>query len=280
MSYQAEISRVNPTCFLFLIDQSTSMQSPIRGVQGNLRKAEFVADALNKVIQNLVVLASKDVDIRKYYQIGVIGYGGNVEPALGGNLAGQELVWIDDIYANPLRIEERLKKESDGAGGYIEVNNRFPVWFDAVANGNTPMCQALQLAHDILNSWVQNNKFSYPPTVINLTDGESTDGDPRQIAESIRNLSTNDGNVVLLTLHVSSNPFAQPVAFPNDTEMLPDDASKIMFEMSSPLTSNMLTIAGELGTALDQSAKGIVYNADISDIVQALEIGTRPANLR
>jgi hypothetical protein len=31
---------------------------------------------------------------------------------------------------------------------------------------------------------------------------------------------------------------------------------------------------------LEEGARGIVYNADIAGIVQALEIGTRPANLR
>ncbi len=281
MSYQAEISRANPTCFLFLIDHSSSMSSPLMGVQDNPRKAQFVMDALNKVLQNLVILASKDVEVRRYYQVGVIGYGSSVGPALGGNLSGQELVWVDELYANPLRIEERLRKESDGAGGFIEVKTKFAVWFDPIANGNTPMCQALQLAHDILYRWVEEYKFSYPPTVINLTDGESTDGDPRPIAESLRNLSTSDGNVVLLTVHASSNPLAQQSFFPNNAETLPDDVSKIMYEMSSQLTPNMLQTASELlGKPLDQNAKAIVYNAEISGIIQALEIGTRPANMR
>ena len=281
MPYQAEISRVNPTCFLFLIDQSISMLNPIMGVPGNQRKAEFVADVLNNFIQNLVVLASKDVDVRRYYQIGVIGYGSSVGPALGGNLTGRELVWVDEIYSNPLRIEERMKKESDGAGGFIEVKTKFPVWFDPIANGNTPMCQVLQIACDYLSKWVQEYKFSYPPTVINLTDGEATDGDPRPFAEAIRSISTTDGNTVLLTLHVSSSPYSQQIFFPNSTEILPDDASKVMFEMSSLLTPNMMKTAEELlGTPLSPGAKGIVYNSQISGIVQALEIGTRPANLR
>ncbi|HCS38366.1 MAG TPA: hypothetical protein DIW44_02125 [Anaerolineaceae bacterium] len=64
--YSAEISRINPTCFLFLVDHSTFFQNPIIGVAGNPKKAEFVADALNKVIQSLVVSASKDMEIRVY----------------------------------------------------------------------------------------------------------------------------------------------------------------------------------------------------------------------
>ena len=31
MAYQAEISRKNPGCFLFLVDQSESMEDPFAG---------------------------------------------------------------------------------------------------------------------------------------------------------------------------------------------------------------------------------------------------------
>jgi len=281
MPYEAEISRNNPTCFLFLVDHSTSMVDPIMGTPGNPRKAQFVADALNKVIQSLVVSASKDLDVRRYYQIGVIGYGFESQSLLFVNGEAQDLMWIDEVYQNPLRIEERVKKEPDGVGGVIEVTQKFPVWVNAVARGQTPMCAALQKAIDLLRPWVAEHPFSYPPTVINLTDGESNDGDPRKPAEELKSLATSDGNVVLLTVHASSNQFAQQVFFPPNADVLPDHASKVMYEMSSPLPPNMIRTAQDLlGVALEASAKGIVYNADIAGIVQALEIGTRPANLR
>ena len=281
MAYEAEINRSTPTCFLFLIDHSTSMVDPIMGVPGNPKKAQFVADALNKVIQSLVVSASKDVDVRRYYQIGVLGYGFGVSSLLGGELQGQDLAWIDEIYQNPLRIEERIKKESDGVGGIIEISRKFPVWVDPVARGQTPMCAALERAEAILRPWVEEHPLSYPPTVINLTDGESNDGDPRPLAEAIKTLSTSDGNVILLTVHASSNQFAQQIFFPGSNVDLPDYASKKMFEMSSPLPRQMRQTAQDLlGVELLESARGLVYNADIAGIVQALEIGTRPANLR
>jgi uncharacterized protein YegL len=281
MAYEAEISRANPTCFLFLIDHSTSMVDPLMGIPGNPRKAEFVADALNKVIQSLVVTASKDVDVRRYFQIGLIGYGSDVHPGLGGDLGSQDLVWIDEIYQKPLRIEERLKKESDGAGGFIEITTKFPIWVNPIARGQTPMCQALEKSIQILEPWVAEHRMSFPPTVINLTDGEANDGDPRKPAQVLRDLHTDDGNVVLLTLHVSSNQFSQQVFFPDDQRNMPDHASQVMFEMSSPLTPRMRQTAQDLlYVQLSETARGIVYNADIAGIVQALEIGTRPANLR
>ncbi len=33
---------------------------------------------------------------------------------LGDALGWQDLVWIDELYTNPLRIEQRTRKEPDG----------------------------------------------------------------------------------------------------------------------------------------------------------------------
>jgi hypothetical protein len=282
MPYQSEISRANPTCFFFLIDQSSSMADPIMGVTYNPRKSEFVADAINKVIQTLIVTASKDIEIRRYYQIGAIGYGGDtVSSAFGGLFGEQELIWVDELSNKPLRIEERTKKESDGAGGVIEVQAKFPVWIDAAANGRTPMCEAISKTKNILEIWVKDHPNSYPPTVINLTDGEANDGDPREPAQALRDLYTTDGNVILLTVHASSNPSTQVIFFPNVDEGLPDEPSKVMFEMCSQLTEAMAKTAREdFQLKIDKGARGFVYNSGIEAIVTTLEIGTRPANLR
>jgi hypothetical protein len=55
MAYGAEISRGNPTCFIFLLDQSASMADPFGGEP--VRKADFVADAVNWTLHDLVIPA-------------------------------------------------------------------------------------------------------------------------------------------------------------------------------------------------------------------------------
>ncbi len=55
MAYTAEISRANPTCFVFLIDQSGSMQDAIGGGEALQRKCDVVADALNRLLSELVI---------------------------------------------------------------------------------------------------------------------------------------------------------------------------------------------------------------------------------
>ncbi len=281
MSYNAEISRTNPTCFIFLVDQSTSMIDPIMGVPGNPRKADLVADALNKIIQTLIVSSSKEEGVRRYFQVGGIGYGNQVKSLFDVQFGDQELIWIDDLYANPLRVEDRTRKEPDGAGGIVDVPTKFPVWIEPTADGRTPMCEAFRKTKLILEKWVADHKDSYPPTIFNLTDGEANDGDPRDFASSIRELETNDGNPLIFTLHVSSNQFARQISFPNTPEELPDDPSKIMYDLSSVLTDGMKdTATREFNLNLPDGAKGFVYNGSLDPVLKALEIGTKPSNLR
>lgn len=278
MQYVAEISRNNPTCILFLVDQSGSMTEPVGGMQG-VQKASFIADALNKVLQNLCMSASKltgtDMEIRDYFDVGVIGYGLTVGPAFVGPLAGKALAPLSEVGYNPARIEMRQRKVPDGAGGIITEDIRFPVWFDAVANGTTPMCEALSLAVSVLEDWVANHPDSFPPIVLNLTDGQPTDGDPRPIAAQLRSIETNDGNVQLFNLHASALN-ASPVCFPNSVQQLPaDQYAHLMFSMCSPLNTFAWEMAQQSYPGTARDARGFVFNADMEAIVNFLNIGTR-----
>src|SRR5947209_14850658 len=106
MPYSAEISRTNPTCLLFLIDQSNSMDGPFGGQDGK-KKSEGVADAINRLLQNLVLKCAKATGIRDYFQIGVVGYGATVKPVLVGTHLMKPLLPISAIADAPLRVEQR-----------------------------------------------------------------------------------------------------------------------------------------------------------------------------
>jgi hypothetical protein len=279
MAYSVEISRANPTAFVFLIDQSTSMEDPIGAGEPARRKADVVADALNRLLFELSVKCAKEEGVRDYFHVAVLGYGARVGSAYGGALAGRELVPLSQVADNPLRVEERVKKVPDGAGGLVETTARFPVWVDPVANGGTPMSQALRSAVALVEGWTAERPGSFPPIVINLTDGESTDGDPSDLAARLRSLATADGAVLLFNLHVSAGN-ATPVVFPAADANLPDDFARLLFGMSSPLPPHMLAYAGTQGIATSEGSRGFVFNADITSVVQFLDIGTRATDLR
>jgi hypothetical protein len=279
MPYSAEVSRANPSCFLFLIDQSGSMQDPIGGGESTRKKADAVADAINKLLQNLVIKCAKSEGVRDYYHTGVIGYGDQVGPAFSGQLAGREMVAISEIAAMPARLEERSKKTDDGAGGLVEQKIKFPIWFDSVANNGTPMCKAFALAKKVIAKWLSQYPDCFPPIVINVTDGESTDGDPANAARELTEMASTDGNVLLFNLHLSSRSNS-PLEYPNSESGLPDEYALGLFRISSALPDYMRGIAVQEGKSVSEGARGFVFNADIVSVIQFLDIGTRPSNLR
>jgi hypothetical protein len=278
MSYSAEISRSNPTCFVFVIDQSGSMADPFGG-EGLGAKADFVSDVVNRTLHDLVIRCTKTEEIRNYYHVSVIGYGSVVHPALAGALGAREIVPIAELADNPARIDARAKKVPDGAGGLVEQQVRFPIWVESTAGGGTLMCEALAMARRILAQWVAEHPNGFPPTVLHLTDGESSDGDPSAIGKDITDLATRDGNVLLYTCHVTSNR-AQKAEYPGSDEVLADKLAKTLFHISSVLPESFVRSARQMGINAGDGARGFVFNGDAASVVQFFDIGTRPANLR
>jgi hypothetical protein len=284
MPYTAEISRANPTCFLFLIDQSESMREAIGGGEIPMAKADAVADAVNRLLSELTIKCAKEEGVRDYFHVGVIGYGAKVGPAFGGALAGRDLVPLSQVAAQPARLEERTRttRNTNGAPGSPTTTQqtvKFPTWFQPVAYGDTPMCSALNLAHAVVGKWLAAHPGSFPPIVLNITDGESTDGDPSGPAEALRELMSADGNALLFNLHVSSDK-SDPIVFPSTPHVLPDDYARLLFGLSSPLPPSLRTAASRQDLALADEARGFVFNADISAVVQFLDVGTQVLGLR
>ena len=277
-SYVAEISRDRPGCILFLLDQSQSMSESFAG-DTRKSKAVTLADAINKLLMSLVLRCTQNVNEgpRNYFDIGVMGYGDSWErdpgPCLGGALKGRDLVSVKDLADNYVRVEERTRMVSDGAGGLVETKVKFPVWFDPVAVDGTPMREAIELACHILRSWIVEHMQSYPPIVINITDGEPND-DPTEVARKLMALETEDGNVLLYNLHLSELA-ASPVLFPATSSGLPDEFARMLFQMSSPVPSQIQKELRLEGYSIESGAKGFVFNSDAVALIQFLDIGTR-----
>ncbi len=273
MTYTSEISRRTPAYFVFLIDQSLSMEDPLG--DGTGPKAHAVADTVNRLLQNIAIQCSKDGSIWDYFYISVLGYGLTVESAFRGELGLDDCVPISAIARNPARIEERPRPVADGTGRLTTQTIKFPVWFDAVAAGGTPMCEALATARDYCAAWATEFPRSFPPIVLNITDGESTDsGNTIEYAHAVRAVTVNDGATLLFNLHLSSKRSAS-VLYPTIADGLPDKFSRQLFEMSSPLPAPMIASARSMGLPAVSGSRGFVFNAPFEQLVNFLEIGTR-----
>jgi hypothetical protein len=278
MSYTAEISRANPACLVFLVDQSTSMTEKIGAGELAQSKAQIVADALNRLLAELTVKCGKDEGVRDYFHIAVIGYGASVGSALGGRLSDRRLVRISEVADAPARVEQRRKRVPDGAGGLVEQMVMFPVWVDPVADGMTPMCAALREAAVIVQGFVEDHPGCFPPVVLNLTDGDPTDGEPHAAASALTSVHSEDGNVLLFNLHVAGER-ARSISFPSSAQGMGTSAARL-FAMSSVLPEHVGSCAAEYGFETTSSTRGFVYNSDVTTLVQFLDIGTRARDLR
>jgi hypothetical protein len=283
MPYEAEISRTNPTCFLFLIDQSGSMAEAWGGEAGK-SKAQGVADAVNRLLQTLVLRCSKGDYVLDRYFIGAVGYGGQPGDPEGISLgfpvealSGSIVQPVSVINKHPLRIEDRIKRDDDGTGGLIKRHVRIPVWCDPRATGKTPMCGALRAAHEIVCQFVSEHPVCFPPIVINISDGAATDGDAERVwqtAVALRGVASRDGNVLLFNVHISVRG-DRPILFPGGENNLPDDYARLLFRISSPLPPSMLRQAQIMEASVEEDAVGFAFNADLASVTMFLDIGTR-----
>jgi hypothetical protein len=149
-----------------------------------------------------------------------------------------------------------------------------PIWFDPVGQNGTPMCEALRRSYTAIERWVGTHRESFPPILMNLTDGEATDGDPSDLAEALKRLSTDDGNVLVLNCHISSQP-GPKILFPDGEAGLPDEFARRLFRMSSELPPGLIAAARSEGFQIGDHARGFVLNGDLVDVVRFLDIGTR-----
>lgn len=167
MPYSADISRSNPACFLFLVDQSLSMTGALAG-QPDQRKMDAAADVLNRTLDALSQRCSQGMTTRDYFDIGIIGYNTerNAAPVINSVLPGtspdKPFLLISQV-VDAAEVDERLVRESDGAGGLVEVPRKFPVWLRPHASYGTPMRAALEVAHSALETWVAEHPDSFPP---------------------------------------------------------------------------------------------------------------------
>ncbi|BDM83788.1 hypothetical protein AM10699_66490 (plasmid) [Acaryochloris marina MBIC10699] len=245
-------------------------------------KAIECAKAVNRVLREIGLACTVGEEVKNRCDISVISYGSEgkaVKNALPGPLSSKPIVTTQELVNNVKRIETAKRKVSDGAGGLVEINDDFPIWIEPTALGSTPMGMAFQSASKLVEIWTENHRSSFPPIVINITDGEPNDIQTTKIsAHDLMKSGTDDGQTLVLNIHISNSKFYR-IELPSNMEELPDNYSHFLFDISSKLPSVMIERAHALGLNPKPLARGMVYNADAEAMIRLLDIGTR-ANLR
>ena len=209
-AYTAQITRNTPTAFIFLIDQSVSMQKYTTLYGEEMPMAEAVARIVNHQLNELVLRCIKGSETRDYYDIAIIGYGEKAYSGWKGELEGRDFVKPSELKEHPYK-KITTKKETRTRKGVKVVEIEEVQWIEAEATqGWTRVHLAYEKAKGLLDEWMEkhHDKDCYPPTIINITDGEfngATKEYVLQQANELKSMFTNDGNVILFNIHISAN---------------------------------------------------------------------------
>jgi hypothetical protein len=276
--YERIITRNDPGCVVFLLDRSESMKQVWRG--GPETMAQGAAAVLNEILLDLCLMAQKEPGrALHYFDIGIFGYGlrpvaggEGVESAFGGSLEGQALVPLPAIREHPLAVQSVSSVDP------VAPSSRVPVWVQPVYGFRTPMCQAIAVAGGHVYDWAAAHPNSFPPIVINITDGMVTDSpyegtDLRGWANRLTSIQTSDGSALLLNIFLS--PAGENGSlFPASDRALPEPGPAL-FGISSPLPPPMAANAAKAGVYVEPGARALGFNADHPMLAKFLEIGTR-----
>ncbi len=269
MAYEKQIGSDNPGCIIILVDQSLSMTESY-GKETD-EKQHVATRAVNSVIEELVTSCTDGEEIKDRCHVSVIGYGTEVHRVVDD--------MISEIGESPERLETVQRKESDGTGKVIEIPVQMPIWLEPKAENGTPMHTAFEDAYRIAEGWCLKYPNSFPPIVINITDGEPYDYEATQdAAKRVMELDTVDGNVLVFNIHIPHDKSGREVTFPHSTEEFDgldeSDNAKFLFNISSNLPESLVQSAIEIGLNPQPYARCLGYNTGEVQMIQILNFGS------
>lgn len=284
MGYHARITTKQPACFIIMVDQSGSMSEPVVIYGKPATKAEAVASVINNILSELLARSRGDGTLRHYFDIAVVGYSGDSVESL---LPQTDTQFVSPAQlASTVRTTRQIQQERIMPDGRkIITSTTQKIWIEPKAEWRTPMCQAIGRVHSLAAGWCALHQDSFPPLVINITDGEATDAEPEQLeqaAAKLCQLSTRDGNLLMINVHIDrSEGEGEGVIFPWDESQLPEDRNAhILYAMSSIMPEIYQQEIKEL-LDIEESHpfRGMAYKASITDLIRIMNIGSTTANL-
>ncbi len=216
--YEKKVSTSNPGFIQFVLDFSGSTADKFPGTTDPVYK--WIERYCGIILEELTV-RSTDVDcgeakVKPRYYTSFILYGS--KPQHWGQ-AVMDIKSAEDMYTG--------SDNSFGLGGQL---------------GGTDAKAAFELAYKNLAAAVKSEQFahSFPPMLFHLTDGQSST-DAGHYAEKIQQLSTDDGNVLVVNAFIGAKTnlaYKCPEDFPGYStadEAGPDDDNIRLFNMSSQM---------------------------------------------
>ena len=251
-----------------------------------MRKIEAVATLCNYLIDELLERAKRHDEVRNYYDIAVLGYSGTEVRSMLPVDTATGFVAINRLAEVAPEPHSIVFEQHTDDGRTTDATFTLREWIKPTAHGKTPMFQALSVVYNMVEKWCAKpeNRDSFPPIIFHITDGEcndATDADLINIAKSIRNTSTEDGNTLLINIHLSPYDELPSEIFP--AELSASNLSphyRTLFEMSSILPEQLDSLVASIAKPTSGSRhRAMAYNASPCELLTILNIGSESINL-
>lgn len=216
MSYEKEIRRCNPGLVFLLIDDSLSMREFLAGTSEPRFKwtETYFGHITEEMVRRCTDMKGDELVIKPRYYLTIIKYGSTSE-----------------LWGDPEMDIQQVAQLYTDSGNSLGLGGNFQ---------GTNAKKAFEMVLRNLEQSLAKERFldSFPPMVLHLTDGESQ-SDPRAIVENIKQLFTNDGNVLVANAYIGTQTslnYNGPEDFPgyvDVSEAGPSEDNTRLFEMSS-----------------------------------------------
>ena len=273
-----EVTTAKPWLLVLMVDESHSMQADWGGTKR--RMSDIVEQAVNQLLYDMALnyntssgLDEDSVSDRIHLRLLVYSGDGDVYdpiPMSNGSsymrATGDE-GWVQnysDVHPYP------------SSKGDVEV----PRWLQLDPHGRTPMLAAFRIARRAVEQHIEEYPDSFPPVVLNISDGEPTDcGKPidwellLSECDSIRSLGAGENQPIVCNVHWDPEGRAPPSLYPSE----PPQAGGIesgLWEASSTIPAHMAPLVPTAGVGDPEGRRFFVYNSNVIHFHEFLQFST------
>ena len=207
--YTAHITKDNPTCALFIVNQSSPTCKEVLFEERMTPKTEVVSEIINRVIRSTISANYNNENDGKSIYFDAIGYG-DYAYSLWGNKGF-------------LSMQEIAKSSNDH------------LWIKPRSEGGANLFMALRMAIKKIEKWIAMYPDSYPPSIIHITEYRYHGADDSmmvQLANELKYLSTNNGNVLFFNIIITADD-KKSLFFPSNRNKLTESYYGDMYYLLS-----------------------------------------------
>lgn len=269
--YEMQWSSATPGLMVILLDQSGSM---MKDYDGKDSKTVFASRVVNRVINSIIQKNFDGESPKNRCFISVIGYDDRVHKLCSG--------YLKDLDATPIRVDEIKKKQSDGAGGIVEIPYKMPVWVEPINDdGTTNMKGAFEMAKALVEKWIADKPGHPAPVVINITDGmpyydnkspEDCMADTAACAKELMDIKSEDGNVLVFNALIKRA--GQNIIFPASIDECTSTEARFIYDISSVVPEAYAGAAAKNELPLQRGSRGCIFEADGVQLISLIDFGS------